>query len=68
MKITADMKKLVIARLETLPRNKKISIGSAGEFTKDEIIKKVKEEDPIGKKFIQIEMEFLQSLKKGVLT
>lgn len=63
-----DIKNLVIARLEVLPPDKKISIGSIGEFTRDELIESVKKEDAIGRKMIQIELEFLQSLKKGILT
>lgn len=64
--IEERIKKIVIARLEVLSPDKKISIGSAGEFSKDELIEKVKKGDPIGKKMIQIEMEFLRSLKQGI--
>lgn len=67
MKIDEDIKKLVIARLQTLSPDKKISIGSSGEFSRDELIQKVKDEDIIGKKIIEIEMEFLRSLKEGIL-
>ena len=62
-----DIKKVVIARLETLSPTKKISIGSAGEFTIDELIERVKEDDPIGKKLIQIELDFIRLFKKGIL-
>lgn len=67
MTIKEEIKKIVIARLETLPPDKKISIGSAGDFSRDELIEKVKKGDPVGKKIIQIELEFLRSLKKGIL-
>ncbi|MBD3304082.1 hypothetical protein GF343_02975, partial [Candidatus Woesearchaeota archaeon] len=40
-----DIKNLVIARLEVLPADKKISIGSSGEFSKDELIAHVKKGD-----------------------
>lgn len=63
-----EIKKIVIARLETLPPDKKISIGSSGEFSRDELIERVKLGDPVGKKMVQIELEFLRSLKKGMLT
>jgi len=63
-----EIKKIVIARLETLPPDKKISIGSSGEFSRDEIIERVKLGDSVGKKMVQIELEFLRSLKKGMLT
>jgi len=62
-----EIKKVVIARLETLPSDKKISIGSSGEFSRDEIIEKVRSGGPVGKKMVQIELEFLRSLKKGIL-
>lgn len=60
------LKDLVIARLEVLPADKKISIGSTGEFTKDELIEHVEKDDSIGEKIIEIELEYLQALKKGL--
>jgi hypothetical protein len=61
-----NIKNLVIARLETLPSDKKISIGSEGHFTKEELIERVKKGDPVGKKMMNIEMEFLRALKQGI--
>jgi hypothetical protein len=64
-----DIKKIVIARLETLPSNQKISIGSSGEYgkeySKEELIKHIEKGDAIGEKIEEIQMEFLQSLKEG---
>jgi hypothetical protein len=57
---------LVVARLQNLPSNKEISIGSSGEFTKDELIQHVKDSDDVGKKMIAIEMDFLRSMKDGI--
>lgn len=57
---------LVIARLQNLPSDKEISIGSSGEFTKEELIEHVKNDDSIGQKMIIIEMDFLRSMKEGV--
>lgn len=65
--INEDIKKIVIARLEVLPGNKKISIGSEGSFSKGELIEHIQKEDKIGKKIIEIELEFLQSLKEGII-
>lgn len=63
-----EIKKLVIARLETsLPSDKKVSIGSSGEFTKEELINHVRKGDEIGKKIVKIELEFLQAFKEGIL-
>lgn len=66
--IPEDVKKLVIARLEALPSDKKISIGSYGDFNKDQLIERVKKEDAVGKKIVEIEMEFLQALKGGIFS
>jgi hypothetical protein len=62
-----EIKKLVIARLEVLPKDRKVSIGNEGSFTRDELIQHVSKEDKIGKKMIEIEMEFLRSLKTGII-
>lgn len=62
--ISEYIKKTVIARLEVLPANIKLSIGSAGEFSKDELIERVKKGDEIGKKIIEVELEFLRSFKE----
>lgn len=63
----SEIKQLVIARLDALPSDKKISIGSVGEFTKDELIESVKKGNDVGKKIIEIELEFLRALKIGIL-
>jgi len=66
-KISEDIKELVIARLDVLPADKKISIGSYGEFTKSELIEKVKKEDEVGREVIELELTFLRALKEGKL-
>ena len=63
-----DLKDIVIARLETLPKNMKMSIGSHGDFNREQLIDHVKKGDTIGKKIIEIELEFLQAMKEGNLT
>lgn len=65
-KIDKDLKKIVIARLGILPSDKKISMGSSGEFTKKEMIKHVEKEDPIGEKIVKVHLDYLQSLKEGI--
>ena len=67
MSISEDIKELVIARLDTFPPDKKISIGSFGEFTKEQIIQHVQKGDSIGNKMIEIEMEFLCAIKEGIV-
>ena len=63
--ISDDIRNLVIARLDSLPSDKKISIGSKGEFSKDELIEHVKKGDDIGRKIVEVELEFLRAMKEG---
>ena len=62
-----DMKELVKARLNILPKNVSVSIGQEGTFNREELIEHVDKEDNIGQKITQVEMEFLQAIKKGEL-
>lgn len=62
-----EIKDLVMTRLETLPSDAVVSLGSNGDFTRDEIIESVRRGDEIGKKMVEIEMNFLQGLKDGIL-
>lgn len=61
-----EIKELVIARLQTLPDSKGVSIGSAGNFTKADLIRHVESDDAVGKKIIEVEMNFLRALKEGI--
>ena len=63
----AEIRKLVIDRLKTLPSEKRVSIGGEGSFTKEELIKQVELGDSFGKKIIEVELEFLRALKRGEL-
>lgn len=61
-----EVRQLVIARLRSFPSSKKISIGSDGEFSKEDLIDHVSKNDPVGNKIIQIQLSYLQSLKEGL--
>lgn len=63
-----DIRQLVVARLRSFSSNKKISIGSNGQFTGEQLIEKVKANDMIGQKIIDIQLEYLRSLKNNVFT
>ena len=66
--ISEDIKDLIIARLEVLSPDKRFSIGSnEKEFSRDELIESVKNEDEIGHKVIDLELTFLRALKDGTL-
>lgn len=61
--LNEDMKNTVIARLQTIPQDVKISIGNEGTFSVDELIERVEAEDKIGQETIKIQFDYLRSLK-----
>ena len=61
--ISDEVVDLVIARLETIPSNISISIGSEGSFNVYELIERVKARDEIGKKMIEMQLQYIRSLK-----
>lgn len=62
-----DIKELVIARIKSLPEDTGVSIGSSGNFSREEMIQHVEKDDEIGRKIIEIELSFLQKLKEGLI-
>lgn len=65
-KIDEGLKRIVIARLEVFPSDKNISIGSIGELTKQEMIENVEKETDVGEKIVEIQLNYLRSLKEGI--
>ena len=61
--VSEEIKELVIARLEVLPKDTGISIGSSGEFTPEQLIARVKAGDEVGQKIIEVQLNYLKSLK-----
>ena len=62
-----EIRKLVSARLSILSSDTMISIGSDGNFSRDELLEHVKEGDKVGEKIAQIQIEWLRSLKEGLI-
>ncbi len=60
-----EIKKLVIARLDTIPPNISISVGSEGNFTKQELIEQIQNDTVIGEKMVRLELEYLRKIKEG---
>lgn len=61
-----EIMQIVKARLETMPQEAILSIGSYGEFNRDQLIKEVEQNTEIGRKIIDIQMQYLQMLKEGI--
>lgn len=62
--VSEDMKKLVLARLETMPEHMKMSMGNTGSFNKAQLIEEVKNETPVGEQIIKMHLMYLRSFKK----
>ena len=66
--ITNKIKELVIARIDAkMPSNIKISIGSTGSLSKEEMIDHVKKGDAEGKQIVQMHMNFIKAITSGQL-
>ena len=65
-KTSEQIKELVITKIDAqMPSHLKLSIGSYGTMSKEEMIKHVKEDDPIGKQIVRVHMSFLKALASG---
>lgn len=63
-----QIKEIVIARIDAqMPSNLKLSIGSYGAMSKEELIDHVKKDDIIGKQIVTVHMSFLKALVSGEL-
>lgn len=65
--IDRTIQELVVERLKTMPSGLKLSIGSEGNYSRDELIDRVLKGDDLGKKIIQIQLHYLQAMKSGEL-
>jgi hypothetical protein len=66
-KTSEDMKELVIARLDVMPSNYKLSIGDQGTFTKSELISHVQADDSVGNQIVKMQLNFIRALTSGKL-
>lgn len=59
------IQKIVIERLRNMSTNVKIALGSGSGFlNREDMIREVSGDTPIGKKIVKIQVAYLQSLKK----
>jgi len=64
-KTSEEIKELVIARLDIMPSNYKLSIGGKGTFTKEDLIRHVKADDSIGNQIVEMQLHFIKALTSG---
>ena len=64
--INEKLKDLVITKIDAgLPSNLKISVGSQGVLTKEEMIQHVKKGDKQGRQIIDMHLNFMKALTSG---
>lgn len=61
-----DIKKLVLARIMAASDDLRIAIGST-EYTKEEMVKNVKEGNEVGREIMEIQMEYLRDMASGAI-
>jgi hypothetical protein len=61
------IKELVLARINIMPQNYKLSIGDKGTLTKDQMITHIKGESETGNQIIEMQMNFIKALTTGKL-
>lgn len=67
-KINEKLKEVVMMRISTLPSDLMLSIGNGVTLTKDEMIERIKKNDPIGKEIIETHLSFLKAVADGKVT
>jgi hypothetical protein len=67
--ISEEIKKLVMARIDArMPANIKMSIGSSGSLSKEEMIDHVKKGDEEGRQIVNMHMNFIKAVSNGDFT
>jgi len=65
MKINKIKKSIALARIQAQSDKIKIHFSSGETLTKDDIISNIENETEIGKKLVDLHIEFLQDLASG---
>ena len=64
--ISEEIKKLVIARIDArMPANLKMSIGSSGSLSKEEMMDHVKKGDEEGRQIVNMHLNFIKAVTDG---
>jgi hypothetical protein len=65
-RIDGDLKNLVIERIKASSSDIKVSIGTS-EYSKEEMLKNVEEENEIGREIVDIQIEYLRDMADGAI-
>ncbi len=62
------LKQIVLARLRQTSPNFKVALGSKEGFLhKEQLIKEVSKDTDLGRKIVNIQRKYLESLKEGII-
>ena len=62
------VRKIVLERIKNMAPNVKIALGSKGQFlNKDDLLKEVANNTPIGEKIVKIKLRYMQALGEGLI-
>ncbi len=61
-----ELKALVLERVNVMPDNMSVAIGSS-QLSKEEMVRHVREEDDVGKQVMEFELEYLRALGSGAI-
>jgi hypothetical protein len=61
-----QLKKVVLERVGTMPDSLNLAIGSS-EITKSALLEHVRQQDEIGRQFMEMELEFMRDLGSGAV-
>jgi hypothetical protein len=64
-KVDKDLKKIVLASIESYDDDWSLSIGGNGTFNKSEILNEVENESEIGQKVVMAQKEYTEALVNG---
>lgn len=64
-RIDSDLKKIVLAKIETYDDDWLLSIGSSGTFDKVALLSEVENETEVGLKVVDIQREFMEDMANG---
>ena len=65
MSTIEEFREIVIKRLEAMPENVKVSMGSLGTFSREDLIRNVSEDTKLGKFILKMQIEYMKSMSKG---
>jgi len=62
------VKQIVLRKIDTMPKDYKLSIGGEGSFNKFQIAERVNKMDDVGKQILEMELRFIRALSRGEVT